>query len=97
MSRCPAIHPTLGIQCDRQAQDCNGIDHTCTKENGLAEFWPNESGTTPMHELFADWRNRICPTCQTPLDPQQREPLVYWCAICRKWLHGWTVHRWADG
>jgi hypothetical protein len=27
----------------------------------------------------------LCPICkEQPLDPQQREPSIYWCAICRK-------------
>jgi len=27
-----------------------------------------------------------CPTCSAPLEPQQREPLVFWCGHCRKWF-----------
>ena len=27
---------------------------------------------------------RACPERPAPLNPQQREPLIYWCAICRK-------------
>jgi hypothetical protein len=29
-----------------------------------------------------------CPICSMPLDPQQREPRAYWCALCRKWFDG---------
>jgi hypothetical protein len=29
-----------------------------------------------------------CPISSTPLDLQSREPLVYWCALCRKWFDG---------
>jgi hypothetical protein len=36
--RCPAVHPKLGLQCDRKVWDCWGIDHICTRENGLGEF-----------------------------------------------------------
>lgn len=28
-----------------------------------------------------------CPACSTTLELQQHEPLVYWCAICRKWFN----------
>jgi hypothetical protein len=42
---------------------------------------------TPMDLLIADWRSRICPTCSAPLDLQQREPLLWFCAMCRKWLN----------
>jgi len=32
----------------------------------------------------------LCPNtnCAYPLDMQQREPMVYWCALCRKWFDG---------
>jgi len=53
--RCPAVHPKLGIQCDRKVWDCWGIDHICTRENGLGEFWRNECGSSPMHKYFRLW------------------------------------------
>jgi hypothetical protein len=40
--QCPAVHPKLGLVCDRKVLDCWGIDHICTRENGLGEFWRNE-------------------------------------------------------
>ena len=117
--RCPAVHPKLGLQCDRKVWDCWGIDHICTRENGLCEFWRNELGSTPMHRYFEDWmiaKQNVteeaekeamptmkentdsqsqqphagprCPACSTPLELQLREPLVYWCAMCRKWFDG---------
>jgi hypothetical protein len=49
--RCGAVHPTLGIRCDRMAKDCY-IDHTATLKDGRGEFWPNPDGRTPMHEYF---------------------------------------------
>ena len=52
--RCGAVHPTLGIRCDRKAKDCWGIDHTATLEGGRGEFWPNPEGRTPMHEYFRE-------------------------------------------
>lgn len=30
----------------------------------------------------------VCPHCPTPLNVQFKEPLVYWCGLCRKWLDG---------
>jgi len=42
---------------------------------------------TPLDKLIADWRSRICPTCSAPLDLQQREPLLWFCAMCRKWFN----------
>jgi hypothetical protein len=117
--RCPAVHPELGLQCDRKVWDCWGIDHICTIENGLGEFWRNELGSSPMHRYFEDWmiaKQNVteeaekdamptmnentdsqpqqpyagprCPACSTPLELQLREPLVYWCAMCRKWFDG---------
>src|SRR5215470_18731937 len=55
--RCPAVHPTLGIRCDRKAKYCwgLGIDHTATLEDGRGEFWPNLEGRMPMHEYFQFW------------------------------------------
>jgi len=53
--RCPAVHPKLGIRCDRKVWDCWGIDHIGTRESGLAEFWPNRNGSTPMHRYFDKW------------------------------------------
>src|SRR5262249_4326809 len=117
--RCGAVHPTLGIRCDRKEKDCWGIDHTATHEDRRGEFWPNPEGQTPMHRYFADWvaaKQKVtaesekenmestnedgsaqaqqppskpaCPTCSAQLEPQQREPLVFWCANCRKWFYG---------
>lgn len=57
--RCPAVHPTLGIRCDRKVWDCWGIDHIGRRENGLAEFWRNPHGRTPMHRYFGDWVNAL--------------------------------------
>ena len=52
--RCPAVHPTLGIQCERRAKDCCGlgVDHLVTLEDGRCEFWPNLEGRTPIQEYF---------------------------------------------
>ncbi len=117
--RCPAVHPKLGLQCDRKVWDCWGIDHICARENGLGEFWRNELGSSPMHQYFEDWmvaKQNVteeaekeamptmnentdtqsqqlhagppCPACSAPLDPQCREPLIYWCAVCREWFDG---------
>jgi len=46
---------------------------------------PNEP--TPADLLIADWRSRICPICETPLDLQSRDPWIWWCALCRKWFN----------
>ena len=55
--RCPAVHPTLGLRCERLKKHCNGpgIDHTATREDGTHTLWPNPHGTTPMHEYFRFW------------------------------------------
>jgi ribosomal protein L37AE/L43A len=45
---------------------------------------PNEPA--PLDRLVADWRNQVCPICQEPLDLQQREPMLWFCAMCRKWF-----------
>jgi len=54
--RCPAVHPTLGLQCERKARDCTGpgIDHTTQRADGAHELWPNERGTTQMHQYFQE-------------------------------------------
>jgi hypothetical protein len=43
---------------------------------------------TPADLLFEEWRNSICPICEYPLDLQQRDPLLWFCAMCRKWFDG---------
>ncbi len=27
-----------------------------------------------------------CPICSNPLDLQSRDPLTWWCALCKKWF-----------
>jgi ribosomal protein L37AE/L43A len=46
---------------------------------------PNDD-PTPLDLLIADWRSQVCPVCQGPLDLQQREPMLWFCAMCRKWF-----------
>jgi len=55
--RCPAVHPELGIRCERMAKHCvgPGIDHTAKRADGTHALWPNEHGTTPMHNYFRLW------------------------------------------
>ena len=55
--RCSAVHPELGLCCERLKKHCNGpgIDHTATREDGTHALWPNPHGTTPMHEYFRIW------------------------------------------
>ena len=53
--RCAAVHPTLGIRCDRKAHDCWGTDHTATVGDGRGEFWSSARGNTPMHIYFRIW------------------------------------------
>src|SRR5262245_4569632 len=88
--RCPAVHPTLGLQCERMAKDCiaTEADHTAKREDGTDVLWPNRHGTTPMDKFFVDWRKMICPLCSGPLDFQFKLPVVWWCAICQKWFDG---------
>lgn len=52
--RCGAVHPTLGVRCDRIKKHCY-IDHTATLKSGLGIFWPNPDGSTPMYEYFREW------------------------------------------
>jgi ribosomal protein L37AE/L43A len=47
---------------------------------------PNEP--TPVEEFIADWRKLICPTCENPLDLQQRDPPLWFCAACKAWFDG---------
>lgn len=42
---------------------------------------------TPVEEFFDERRRQICPVCENPLDLQQREPLLWFCAMCRKWFN----------
>jgi hypothetical protein len=38
-NRCPAEHPTLGVQRERRGKDCavQGVEHTATLPDGRAE------------------------------------------------------------
>ena len=38
--------------------------------------------------FFAEWRRQSCPVCQEPLDLQGCNPLLWICAMCRKWFDG---------
>jgi hypothetical protein len=42
--RCPAVHPELGIRCERMTKHCvgPGIDHTAKRADGTHALWPNE-------------------------------------------------------
>jgi hypothetical protein len=42
---------------------------------------------TPADKLFDEWRKLICPICEKPLDLQQRDPLLWFCAACRRWFN----------
>jgi hypothetical protein len=44
---------------------------------------------TPLDLLIADWRSRICPICEHPLDLQQKAtgPILWLCAMFRKWFN----------
>jgi hypothetical protein len=56
-NRCPAEHPTLGVQRERRRKDCatQGVEHTSTLPDGRGEFCPNPHGSTPMHKYFRAW------------------------------------------
>jgi hypothetical protein len=49
---------------------------------------PSPKPPTPADLLFEEWRSLICHACSTPLDLQQRDPLLWFCALCRKWFDG---------
>lgn len=69
--RCPAVHPTLGLQCERMAKHCvgPGIDHTAKREDGTHELWPNQHGTTPMHKYFQELQRHFTPPPPANPDP----------------------------
>jgi hypothetical protein len=48
---------------------------------------PQPKPPTPADLFFEDWRSRICPICSNPLDLQFRSPLIWWCALCRRWFN----------
>jgi hypothetical protein len=54
--QCPAVHPELGLQCERLAKHCvgPGVDHTAKREDGTHVLWPHPHGTTPMNEYFRE-------------------------------------------
>jgi ribosomal protein L37AE/L43A len=54
----------------------------------MAEQDKPQAEPTPVEVFLIDWRSRICPLCQEPLDLQQRNPLLWFCAMCRKWFNG---------
>jgi hypothetical protein len=37
-----------------------------------------------------------CPACSAPLDMQRREPLLWLCALCRKWFDRQTQRLWNE-
>jgi uncharacterized protein YbaR (Trm112 family) len=39
-----------------------------------------------MDKYFTEWRKLICPICKNPLDLQQRDPPLWFCAMCKKWF-----------
>jgi hypothetical protein len=52
--------------------------------NGFAMNKPSDP--TPVEKFFDEWRQQICPLCEFPLEMQQREPLMYFCPMCRKFF-----------
>jgi hypothetical protein len=46
-----------------------------------------QTDPTPVEVFIAEWRSLICPQCQQPLDMQQRDPVLWLCAMCRKWFN----------
>lgn len=48
---------------------------------------PSPKPPAPAEQFFEEWRNSICPLCSQPLDLQQRDPLLWFCAMCRKWFN----------
>jgi hypothetical protein len=53
--------------------------------NGFAMNKPSD--LTPVEKFFDEWRRLICPICDYPQDIQQREPILWLCAMCRKWFN----------
>jgi hypothetical protein len=47
---------------------------------------PEPKDPTPVDKYFAEWRKLLCPICENPLDLQQRDPPLLFCAMCRAWF-----------
>jgi hypothetical protein len=53
--RCPSTHPELGLQCERLANTCWGLDHTAKDVAGETIFWADPEPTDAIGKFFRAW------------------------------------------
>jgi hypothetical protein len=84
------------LVCAKNSPDISAV-HEAILDDTLTRMTLNMSIETPAqspHPITpaptATPSKPVCPNtdCSYPLDLQQREPIFYWCAMCRKWFDG---------
>ena len=72
-------HPETGLQCERLANTCWGLDHTAMKDLGERIFWPDPPPTNAMERYFRDFLVARRSVIQgTELEEQEIQKAVIW-------------------
>jgi hypothetical protein len=53
--RCPSQHPELGVQCERLANTCWGLDHTAKNAAEERIYWPDPPPMDAIGRYFQEF------------------------------------------